>query len=574
MNNEDVFYYQKEISALYQTREYFIKKFPKLAPFLAIDSKDPDIERIIENLAILTSKIRKEMEQNIPHIAESLLNIISPNYTNPLPALCMQEFFLDENSKQNKILIPKGSQLKSIAIEQIECEFKTIYDVYLYPLDIDEVFVSSEKQYNILDLRLKVNKPDVRICDIGLDYLNIYLGNDIYASATLLLFFHLYLDEIKIVSYDTLEEFNLNPCNIEPVGLNPNESCLNYDDLGFEAFSLMREYFFIPEKFNFIKMRGLDILQDCQGTNLSIQFKFNKMFPKNCIVRTDLLSLGVTPIINIFPKNTESIINDHTKDGYRIFVDRLHLDSYEIIKINQVKAHNSNSGRRILKNYKSFERFGFLKDNQNEFYSISVKRNSKGETYKEISFFSEHSYSEIITIDALCCNKNLPSKLKIGDIKHINIKDVTTKNIKSPSKMREYSIDGSLLWNLVSILSFNYQSILNAKSFFNVLESYSFINDKENEESYKILKNAILYIESKSTYMIDEYITKKGTLCIMGVKDSHFYSLGEVYRLGLVVSKFFASFVSINSFCELKIKCVDSKETLYYPATRGKKVSL
>ena len=121
MNNEDVFYYQKELSYLYQTREYFVKKFPKLAPFLALDSKDPDIERIIENLAILTSKIHQEMEQNIPYIAESLLNVLSPNYTNPLPSLCMQEFFLNKDSKKNKIIVPKGSRLQSITIEQIEC---------------------------------------------------------------------------------------------------------------------------------------------------------------------------------------------------------------------------------------------------------------------------------------------------------------------------------------------------------------------------------------------------------------------------------------------------------------------
>ena len=574
MNNEDVFYYQKELSYLYQTREYFVKKFPKLAPFLALDSKDPDIERIIENLAILTSKIHQEMEQNIPYIAESLLNVVSPNYTNPLPSLCMQEFLLNKDSKKNKIIVPKGSRLQSITIEQIECEFRTIYDVYLYPLDIDEVFMSSEKQYHTMDLRLKVNKPDLKICDIGLDCLTLYLGDDIYTSATLLLFIHLYLEEVKIISCDTSEEFKLNSCNIKAMGLEPNESCLNYDDLGFEAFSLLREYFFIPEKFNFIRIQGLDILKDCQGSNLSIQFKFNKIFPKNCIVRADLFSLSITPIVNIFPKNAESIINDHTKDGYRIFVDRVHLDSYEIIKINQVKAHNSDSGRRILKNYKSFERFEFLKDNQNEFYNISVKKNSKGETYKEISFFSEHSYNEIITIDALCCNKNLPSKLKIGDIRHINFEDISTKNIKIPSMMREYSVDGHLLWKLVSILSFNYQSILNTTSFFGVLESYSFVNDKENEETYKRLKNSIAYIESKSTYLVDEYITKKGTLCIMGIKDSNFYSLGEVYKLGLIISKFFASFVSINSFCELKIKCLYSKEILYYPATRGKKVSL
>lgn len=571
MNNEDVFFYQKEIAHLYKIREYFTKKFPKLAPFLATDSKDPDIERIIENLAVLTAKIHQEMEHNIPYIAESLLNIIAPNYTNPLPSLCLQELRLSEDSKANKIIIPKGTQIYSTPIKQVECEFKTIYDVYLYPLEIKEAFIHAEKQYHTLNLALQINKPDLKICDLGLDCLCLYLGNELYTSSTLLLFICHYLEEIKIIS---TEEFRLNPSNIKHIGLDSNESCLYYDDLGFEAFSLIREYFFIPEKFNFIKIDGLDMLKDAQGTRFSLQFKFNRFFPKNCIIRADIFSLGITPIVNIFPKNAESIINDHTKDSYRIFVDRAYLDCYEVVQVNQVKAHNSNSGRRLLKNYHNFERFGFLTDNGEEFYSLSTNTNARGETYKEISFFSNYSYNEIITIDALCCNKNLPSKLKIGDIKNIKLKDIVTKNITIPSAMRECAIDGNLLWRLVSILSFNYQNILSVSSFFGVLESYSFINDKDNEQTYRLLKKSIISLESQSTYLIDESITKKGTLCIMSVKDSNFYSLGDVYKLGLIISKFFASFVSINSFCELKIKCLDSNEILYYPATRGKKVSL
>lgn len=574
MNNEDVFFYQKEIAHLYKIRKYFTQKFPKLAPFLATDSKDPDIERIIENLAVLTAKIHQEMEHNIPYIAESLLNIVAPNYTNPLPSLCLQEFRLSDDSKANKILIPKGTQIHSTPIKQIECEFRTIYDVYLYPLEVKKAFIHAEKQYHTLDLELQINKPNLKICDLGLDCLHIYLGSDLYTSTTLLLFIHHYLEEIKIVSPDTAEEFRLNPNNIKPTGLDSNESCLYYDDLGFEAFSLIREYFFIPEKFNFIKIDGLDILKDAKGVRFNLQFKFNRLFPQNCIIRANLFSLAVTPIVNIFPKNTESIINDHTRDGYRIFADRVHLDCYEVVQINQVKAHNSNSGRRILKNYHSFERFGFLAENKEEFYSISTKTNARGESYKEISFFSNYSYNEIITIDALCCNKNLPSKLKLGDIKNIKLQDVATKNITIPSAMRVCNIDENLLWRLVSILSFNYQNILSVSSFFGVLESYSFINDKDNEQTYRLLKKSIVSLESKSTYLIDEFITKKGTLCIMSVKDSNFDSLGDVYKLGLVISKFFASFVSINSFCELKIKCLDSNEILYYPATRGKKVSL
>ena len=69
-------------------------------------------------------------------------------------------------------------------------------------------------------------------------------------------------------------------------------------------------------------------------------------------------------------------------------------------------------------------------------------------------------------------------------------------------------------------------------------------------------------------------MTKKGTLCIFYMDESKFYSIGEVYIAGLVLSKFLASFASINSFCELKVKCTQSKITIDYPLHSGNKALL
>lgn len=568
---DNIFYYQKELEYLYEAREHFIKNYPKLTPFLAYDSKDPDIERIIENLAILSSKIHQELDENIPHIAKSLIDIIAPNYTNPLPSLCMQEFKLKQNSKENHFIIPKGTLLQSKAIEKCVCEFKTIYDVYLYPLSINEVFLSNKNQAYTFNLTLQVDKTQTKICDLNLEKINLYLGNDTYMSSTLLLYMHSYLKELKIQSLDTGEEFFLHTHNVEKMGLNPDESSLSYNDLGFEAFSLLREYFFIPHKFNFIRINGLNILNHCQGKTFNIEFKFSKPFPSHCIFRKESFSLSMTPIINVFTKSAEPLINNHKKDSYRIFIDRSQPKAYEIIQILQVKAHNSQGSKRLLKNYKSFERFEFLKDNQKDFYSINTKKNSKEEIFNEISFFSSCLIDETISIELLCSNGNLPSKLKIGDIHTCPFKDVDTKNVEIPSQMRRCNIDGHLLWKLVSVLSFSYQTLLSKQAFFSVLESYSFLDDQNHWNIYKLLKEAIVDIQSKSTYLIDENITKKGTMAIFSIKDSKFYTLGEVYLLGLVIAKFLASFASINSFCELKIKCLDSKEILHYPASFGKK---
>ncbi|MCR2065035.1 type VI secretion system baseplate subunit TssF [Campylobacter helveticus] len=572
---EDIYYYQKELASLYEMRERFVSQFPKLAPFLSLDGKDPDVERIIENLALLTSKLHKELDENIPYIAESLINIISPNYVNAIPSLCMQEFYFNANSKKNKIHIPKDASIKSKSINGVECEFKSSYELTLHPLKIDEVFLASKEKFYTMTLNLSTTKENLEFKELDLKKFLLYLGDDVYTSSILLLYFHLYLKNIKLIAYESVESFKLDSQCVKRVGFNQNESLLSYDDLGFEAFSLLREYFFLPEKFNFIGIEGLELLQNVRGVKFGIEFSFSKPFPKNCIIRKDLFSLSTTPIVNIFTKNAEPFINDGQKDSYPIFIDRVNTNAYEIIQIKAVKAHNSDTGLRVLKNYKNFERFEFIDENNADFYSLSTKKNSQNQSYKTISFFSTNHSAQTISIETLCSNKNLPTLLKIGEINKLEaIKDVSTKNIKIPSPLRIVPVNGTLLWKLVSILSFSYQTMLDKNAFFNVLESYSFDNDKQSEEICKLLKQSIIEIKAHSAYIIDEYITKKGIRCIISIKDSNFYSLGEVYKLGLVLSHFFASFASINSFCELKIKCLDAKESFEYPVQNGKKANL
>ena len=556
---------------LHKTRELFIAKFPKLAPFLAHNSNDPDIERIIENLAILTSKIRQELDQNIPHIAESLINIIAPNYTNSIPSLCIQEFSMKDACKENKVFIKKNSKIKSIPMGQIQCEFKTIYDVYLYPLAISNVFFGNEQHFSSFNIDLNITKSDTCTADIAFDKIIMYLGDDIYTSTTLMLWISQYLEKVILVSHDTNEEFVLPSHHIKPVGLGPDENLLDNNDLGFSSFALLQELFLIPEKFNFISIEGLEILRTVKTTSFGIKFVFSQDLPKDCLPKKQLFSLSATPIVNLFLKQAEPLLNDHSKDGYRIFIDRSHIEFYTIVQILKVKAHNSNAGRRVLKNYNSFERFEFLHNN-GDFYAISNKVDSHGEHYKEVSFYSKNQETETISIDTLCCNNNIPTRLKIGDINElVGFADIATSNIKIPTPAKHIQVNGDTLWSLVSMLSFSHQTMLDKETFLGVFHTYGFTLGDDANTLISTLSEALQDIKSQPIYRINKHITQRGILCIMLIDESKFYCLGEVYRIGSVLASFFSSFASINSFCELKIQCIKSNIALEYNPISGNK---
>ncbi|QPH87267.1 type VI secretion system baseplate subunit TssF [Campylobacter concisus] len=186
-NENNLAYFQKEIAYLDETRALFIKNFPKVAPFLDTKSKDPDVESIIENMAILTSRIRQELDENIPLIAESLVNILMPSYTNPFPSVCMQEFTLRDDFSGVKEFIPKGSIVESKQINGITCKFQTLFDINLLPLKITKAFMSNNKSDYLLNLNISVTKDELSTKELDIDFLNLYIGDNVYFSSTLLM---------------------------------------------------------------------------------------------------------------------------------------------------------------------------------------------------------------------------------------------------------------------------------------------------------------------------------------------------------------------------------------------------
>ena len=208
-NENNLAYFQKEMAYLDETRALFIKNFPKVAPFLDTKSKDPDVESIIENMAILTSRIRQELDENIPLIAESLINILMPSYTNPFPSVCMQEFALRDDFSEKKEFIPKGSIIESKPINGVACKFQTIYDVNLLPLKISKAFMSNNKSDYLLNLNISITKDELSAKELDIDFLNLYLGDNIYFSSTLLMWLKNYLKFIVISFEDSDEEIKL-----------------------------------------------------------------------------------------------------------------------------------------------------------------------------------------------------------------------------------------------------------------------------------------------------------------------------------------------------------------------------
>lgn len=141
MRDELLLYYEQELTFLRQMAGEFAEKYPKIASRLLLEPdkcEDPHVERMLEAFAFLAARVHLKIDDEFPEITESLLSIVYPHYTRPIPSMSIVEFALDPQKGKLATGLPikKGTVLYSKPVGGVPCKFRTVYDTILYPITI------------------------------------------------------------------------------------------------------------------------------------------------------------------------------------------------------------------------------------------------------------------------------------------------------------------------------------------------------------------------------------------------------------------------------------------------------
>src|SRR5690349_14514008 len=95
MRDELLGYYERELIFLRRMGAEFARKYPKVAARLLIDEEkieDPHVERLVEAFAFLAGRVNLKLDDELPEITESFLNILYPHYLAPIPSMAISQF--------------------------------------------------------------------------------------------------------------------------------------------------------------------------------------------------------------------------------------------------------------------------------------------------------------------------------------------------------------------------------------------------------------------------------------------------------------------------------------------------
>ena len=579
-------YFQDELEYLRKSGEEFAEYFPKLTDYLSSRSVDPDVERLLEGFAFLTGRLREKIDDQLPEVTQSLLQLLWPNFLRPVPSMTVMELSPKPGAIDECHVIEKGAQVESIPVDDTVCKFRTCYDVEILPLEVKEVRHDVSKEASVVSISLQT-QSEKPIGMIGLKKLRFHLGGADYSAQMLNLWLHRYLESGE-VSNGADKAVRLNNEQFVQVGLLKGEEVLPYPDNAFTGYRLLQEFFTLPQKYLFLDVCDLPIAAlDQESDHLTLVLRFERPLPPDVRVTKASFMLHCVPAINLFEHDAEPILLTSKRSEYHVQPARRDAGEVEIFSIDQVTGWTPNPNAKsggISREYSRFESFVHeierVEGRTTIYFRERIKQAISGERLDRlISFVREDELSminigETISAKLSCSNGTAPRELAVGDISiptNSLPSYVRPTNVIRPTDPRYPVVDGTLQWQLISALSLNYLSLQNVEALRTILHAFDFAArvDRQNERNALRRLEGIERIHSQSSDRLFKGRPVRGMRSVLHIRESKFASEGEMFLFATVLAEFFALFATINSFHELVVEGLDAGEVYRWTARVG-----
>lgn len=482
-------YYNRELNAIRRLAADFAAAHPKIAGRLrlapdAVD--DPHVARLLEGAAFLSARVHHRLDDEFPELTDALLGVLYPHYLAPVPSAAIVQF-----QPQPDLALPvrlgAGIALESEPVRGETCRFRTAWPLTLWPVEVESVRLSglplsappnplAGGAVAVLRIGLKCSSGDATFASLGVDSLRFFLRGA--ANVALPLYEMLCAHTISVAYADGPSDATpvIVPATvIAPAGFAPEEALLPWPARSFAGFRLLSEYFAFPEKFLFVdftKIEAKTLLSS--GSRLEIFAYLDRALPElERAIGSDALALGCAPIINLFPQRCEPVSLTHTETEYRIVPDARRPAAMEVWQVERVRETSPDGGPRPWRPFYRLTSSDPDGETPGGFYH-AVRRDTVAQLTGSEVYLAPHdpgfdpgvAAGSVLSIDALCFNRDLPAALPFGGgrpelrlvegysaVARLACLTAPTATLRPPLRARRF-------WHLVSHLSLGHLSVV------------------------------------------------------------------------------------------------------------------
>lgn len=577
-------YYRDELGYLKELGAEFAKANPRLSKYLADDPSDPDVERLMEGFAFLVGRLRQRLDAEMPEVAHSLLKLIWPHYLRPVPPITTIKFRHAPDVSDLSIRVPKGTTVKTAPLDGEAAPFRTSYDLNVLPLEVSEVLLDNRK--DSASLTVSISKTaGAGLAALAAGPLTFYLGGQSETATARQLYLHLMerLGSVQLVpkGQDPIPV----DVTLEPVGFDRSEATLPYPEGAFDGFRIMQEFFSCPEKFMYVRLRGLEEYARINADSFSLVFQFTQGFANLTRVPPHQIQLNTTPAVNLFEAEGQALLVSHDRTEYPVRP----IGGREMRSVHDVLSVTGwvqGSSKRI--DYEPFEAFthdAAGHDGDNLYYRSTVKPSVLGGGIDHyVSFVTRLKkagmpLTETISLNLLCSNGEHAARFGIGSVNQPT-SDTPAKlvftNITRILGEVPPPLDDRILWTLIANLSRNYASLIDVEALRTVIGAYDF---RANVDRQAALQRDHLLQSFKSFERRGVDIFRNGRPVrayelVLRLAESAMGGEAEMYLFGCVLDRFLKAYASINSLHRLSIIGTDSNVLLTWLPKEGSAAQL
>ena len=612
-------YYNRELQFVREMGAEFAEAYPRIASRLGMDGlecADPYVERLLEGFAFLAARVQLKLDARHPDFTQHLMEMVYPHFLSPTPSCAIVELAPDmkEGGVHTGHLVKRDSSLRSPLVkgERTSCEFRTAHDVTLWPLTVAEAkymsgsgvlstqgIATDGRARTVIRLRLK-SAAGVNIKSLPLQSLTFFLqatpdiAHRIFEQVT--------TDCIGAYVRGTRpgSAVHFVPAkSIRPAGLDDSEALLPVTRRGFQGYRLLQEYFSFPERFLFFTLHDLaPAIRACDGEEIEIHLAMDRAQPglENAVDAAHF-RLYCTPAINLFPHSVDRVHVSPTETEYHLVADRNRPMDFEIHSLGKLEGIGAGgeSVTRILPFYSV--NHGTSRQSAAAFYTLqrrprlqSTRQQRSGgrsgyvgsECFISIVDSAQRALTgEIRQIDAqaLCTNRDLAVQIATGQART----DFTVEGgapvesircLAGPSYPRQSPGFGATGWKLISHLSLNYLSLVDrapesgAEMLRDLLALYAESNDAAAQRQIEGVRSVSYSPVVRRVPIAGPISYGRGLDISLTLDDASFEGAGIV-ALGGVLERFFARYVSLNSFTQMRLQSTARGAVKTWPVRVG-----
>jgi type VI secretion system protein ImpG len=613
-------YYGRELNYVREMGAEFAKQYPKIAGRLGLETfecSDPYVERLLEGFAFLAARIHLKIDAEFPRFTQHLLEIVYPHYLAPTPSIGIMQLQpnLGEGALAEGFSTPRGTALRSVLGrgDQTACEYRTAHEVTLWPLelahaeytgyvaDLGDLGALPRKPKGALRLRLRTT-AGLNFADLALDDLTLFIRG---------------ADELPVRIYEQMighttavvarpatrtpgwQHVIVNDA-VDAVGLADDEALFPYGPRSFQGYRLLAEYFAFPTRFLFVKLKGLAAaVRRCTGPELEIVVLTDSHDRAlDGAVGTDHLALFCTPAVNLFPRTADRIHVSEATTEFHVIPDRTRPMDFEVHTIREVVGHAASAETK-----QPFHPFfawnaDFAPGETPAYYTIqrqprllSTKQRARGarssyvgsEVFLSLVDPDEAPYSadlRQLAVETLCTNRDLPLHLSVGQGRTDFTLDSgapveSIRCIAGPTAPRPSHADGEIAWRLISHLSLNYLSLSDgpggsekAAALRELLLLYADAGESTSRKQIDGVRGISAGAITRALPVPGPTTFGRGLEITVTCDDAAFEGSGA-FLLGAVLERFFAKYVSLNSFTETVLRTVQRGEVMRWRPKAG-----